>query len=196
MGRRKSIQEQFAELKKSGEEPVVQEPLVPNEEIPAIGMGAIPLEDIHVIKADCACMDVGSLEDMPHGELTVDKSCACKSAPKFETIAKMEAFMPEKSERDGYLLRIRAVKNMTGHIAPSYVFERGQQVTIFTGVKYNDVFKRPHFIKELPELTQKHECYVGMNGYDYNGELAIHMYLNGNKIALRHGNPVAELTVL
>lgn len=121
--------------------------------------------------------------------------CQCKSTPKFECVVS-DSYMPEKTERDGYYLKVRAVTDMTGVVYPTHSYPRDVQVRILTGVKYNSVFKRPHFVKELPELCDKHESYICNNSYDYNGELAVLVNIHGFTQKFAQGSPIAELTVI
>lgn len=114
----------------------------------------------------------------------------------FETIKDLDMFMPEKSERDGYYLKLRAAKGMDGIVYPSHTYQRDDDVLIYTGVKYNSVFKSPHFVKELPELCHKHGIFMGLNTMDLDGELVLHMYIRGSKVRFNQGMPIAELVVI
>lgn len=114
----------------------------------------------------------------------------------FETIKDLDMFMPEKSERDGYYLKLRAAKGMDGIVYPSHTYQRDDDVLIYTGVRYNSVFKSPHFVKELPELCHKHGIFMGLNTMDLDGELVLHMYIRGSKVRFNQGMPIAELVVI
>ena len=196
MGRPKKIRPEESVTPETTEQ-MMEQAAVSASPVEAIGpLGIVELNSLDVDKTvppDIPLPETTDMATMEKPKPVVE--CQCKTAPKFECV-QSDSYMPEKTERDGYYLKVRAVTDMTGFVYPTHSYPRDVQVRVLTGVKYNSVFKRPHFVKELPELCDKHESYVCNNSYDYNGELAVLVSIHGFTQKFAQGKPIAELTVI
>jgi len=115
-----------------------------------------------------------------------------KWTPEFETIKNMNMFYPEASERGGYLLRCREVQMTDGAWFRGLMMGRDGMLKIRTGIRYNNVFKHPHFIKELPEhaWTEKR---LSAQSINLNGELVLLMHNFGTKMTVQQGDIIGEI---
>lgn len=196
MGRPRKIRPEKSSTSETTEQ-MMEQAVVSASPVEAIGpLGIVELNPLDVDMTIPPDLPPPELPKTPTlGQRWPEVECQCKSTPKFECVIS-DSYMPEKTERDGYYLKVRAVTDMTGVVYPTHSYPRDVQVRVLTGVKYNSVFKRPHFVKELPELCDKHESYVCNNSYDYNGELAVIVHIHGFTQKFAQGSPIAELTVI
>lgn len=138
---------------------------------------------------DTVCVDVPKSEE----PVIVSRVAPSKWVPKFDTIRNMNMFLPEISERGGYLIRCREVQMTDGAWFRGLMMGRDGMLKIRTGIRYNEVFKHPHFIKELPEhaLTEKR---LSTQSINLDGELVLLMHNFGTKLTVQQGDIIGEIT--
>lgn len=135
----------------------------------------------------------------------LEKGKCFTTDPSFELIHGINAkgFIPEVSGRGGWILKANVLKanihrpedgvrwNLTAScsnksdICMSYIIK--------TGLKYNDVFKRAHIVKTLPEHSARYAFFVDGNTVEIDGELAIVAFHRGPSFTIRQGDDVAEI---
>lgn len=104
-------------------------------------------------------------------------------------------FEPERSERDGWLIKARFIKPYfvkDNTWERRYNVARDVQASIRTGIKYDKAFKLPHIIKSVPELVDKYGIRIEPS-VPINGELVINIYIHNNAIQLKQGDIIAEI---